>query len=87
MPPSICGPAKCWPWSANRARARVTRSATIIGIVGAGGIGLFLAERIRTFKWDQVAFIVLMILLTVALIDWVSTRLRIALVGKRNLTL
>jgi len=64
-----------------------TRSATIIGIVGAGGIGLFLAERIRTFEWDQVAFIVLMILLTVALIDWVSTRLRIALVGKRNLTL
>ena len=62
-------------------------TASIIGIVGAGGIGLFLAERIRTFKWDQVAFIVLMILLTVALIDWVSTRLRIALVGKRNLTL
>lgn len=64
-----------------------TRSATIIGIVGAGGIGLFLAERIRTFEWDQVAFIVLMILLTVALIDWVSTRLRIALVGKRKLAL
>ncbi|MEW5886370.1 MAG: phosphonate ABC transporter, permease protein PhnE [Pseudomonadota bacterium] len=62
-----------------------TRSATIIGIVGAGGIGLFLAERIRTFEWDQVAFIILMVLVTVALIDAVSSRLRIALVGKRNL--
>jgi phosphonate transport system permease protein len=61
-----------------------TRSATIIGIVGAGGIGLFLAEMIRTYEWDRVAFIVLMILVTVALIDWLSTRLRLALVGKTH---
>ncbi len=59
-----------------------TRSATIIGIVGAGGIGLFLAEMIRTFEWDQVAFIILMILVTVAAIDFASSRLRLALVGK-----
>jgi phosphonate transport system permease protein len=59
-----------------------TRSATIIGIVGAGGIGLHLAEMIRTFEWDRVAFIILMILVTVALIDAASTRLRLALVGK-----
>jgi len=44
-------------------------------------------ESIRIFEWDQVAFIVLMILVTVALIDWVSTRLRLALVGERNLRL
>lgn len=62
-----------------------TRSATIIGIVGAGGIGLYLVESIRIFQWDQVAFIVLMILLTVAVIDWVSTRLRLSLVGVRNI--
>jgi phosphonate transport system permease protein len=61
-----------------------TRSATIIGIVGAGGIGLFLAETIRTFDWDKVAFIILMILSTVALIDFVSTRLRMAIVGGRT---
>jgi phosphonate transport system permease protein len=60
-----------------------TRSATIIGIVGAGGIGLFLAEMIRTFEWDQVAFIILMILVTVAAIDFVSSRLRLALIGDR----
>jgi phosphonate transport system permease protein len=58
-----------------------TRSATIIGIVGAGGIGLFLAEMIRTFEWDQVAFIVLMVLVTVAIIDFVSARLRHAIIG------
>jgi phosphonate transport system permease protein len=61
-----------------------TRSATIIGIVGAGGIGLFLAETIRTFDWDKVAFIILMILVTVAVIDFVSSRLRMAIVGDRT---
>lgn len=61
-----------------------TRSATIIGIVGAGGIGLHLAEMIRTFEWDRVAFIVLMILVTVAAIDWLSSRLRLAIVGERQ---
>jgi phosphonate transport system permease protein len=63
-----------------------TRSATIIGIVGAGGIGLHLAEMIRTFEWDKVAFIILMILGTVAVIDTVSARLRLALVGRSAAT-
>ena len=61
-----------------------TRSATIIGIVGAGGIGLYLAEMIRTYEWDQVAFIILLILVTVAAIDFVSSRLRLAIVGERT---
>ena len=64
-----------------------TRSATIIGIVGAGGIGLHLSEQIRTYEWDKVAFIILMILVTVALIDFVSSRLRLALVGERKTVL
>ncbi|WP_342107424.1 phosphonate ABC transporter, permease protein PhnE [Methylobacterium sp. SI9] len=58
-----------------------TRSATIIGIVGAGGIGQYLTELIRVLELKQVAFLVLMILVTVAAIDWVSTRLRRALIG------
>lgn len=61
-----------------------TRSATIIGIVGAGGIGLHLAEMIRTFEWDRVAFIVLMVLATVAIIDFLSTRIRLAVIGTRS---
>jgi phosphonate transport system permease protein len=59
-----------------------TRSATIIGIVGAGGIGLHLAEQIRVLEWNVVAFLVLMILVTVAVIDWLSSRLRFAIIGR-----
>jgi phosphonate transport system permease protein len=59
------------------------RSATIIGIVGAGGIGLQLSEQIRTYDFDQVAFTVIMILVTVAVIDWISGKLRFAIIGKR----
>ncbi len=59
-----------------------TRSATIIGIVGAGGIGLQLAEQIRVLEWQKVSFIILMILITVALIDWLSSKLRFAIIGQ-----
>ena len=52
------------------------RSAAILGVVGAGGIGLQIAERIKVRYWDQVAFIILLILATVAVIDLVSARLR-----------
>jgi phosphonate transport system permease protein len=62
-----------------------TRSATIIGIVGAGGIGLQLSEQIRTYDFDQVAFIVLLILAAVAAIDWVSGKLRFAIIGRRQI--
>ncbi|CAN1504884.1 COG3639 ABC-type phosphate/phosphonate transport system, permease component [Rhabdaerophilaceae bacterium] len=61
-----------------------TRSATIIGIVGAGGIGLHLAEMIRTYEWDRVAFIILMVLATVSLIDFLSSRLRLGIIGSRK---
>ncbi len=60
-----------------------TRSATIIGIVGAGGIGLHLSEQIRTLEWPTVSFLVMMILVTVSLIDWLSTGLRTRIVGNR----
>jgi phosphonate transport system permease protein len=61
-----------------------TRSATIIGIVGAGGIGLLLSEQIRVLEWQQVSFIILMVLAMVAAIDALSTRLRIAIIGRRG---
>lgn len=60
-----------------------TRSATIIGIVGAGGIGLQLAEQIRVLEWQKVSFLILMILVAVAAIDWISSRLRFAIIGRR----
>jgi phosphonate transport system permease protein len=58
-----------------------TRSATIIGIVGAGGIGLYLSEMIRVLEWREAAFLILMVLVAVAAIDAVSRRLRAAIMG------
>jgi phosphonate transport system permease protein len=60
-----------------------TRSATVIGIVGAGGIGLHLSELIRTLEWQHVSFVVIMILVVVAAIDFVSSRLR-QMIGGQN---
>jgi phosphonate transport system permease protein len=61
-----------------------TRSASVLGIVGAGGIGLSIAERIRIRAWDEVAFIILLLLVTVALIDALSARVRRQLIGSRE---
>ena len=60
-----------------------TRSATILGIVGAGGIGKELGDRIRVNNWDEVMFIILMILATVYVIDIISGSLRTRVIGKR----
>ncbi|MCP1201130.1 phosphonate ABC transporter, permease protein PhnE [Notoacmeibacter sp. MSK16QG-6] len=57
-----------------------TRSATIIGAVGAGGIGLKLWEAMRTNQdWENVAYMVLLILITVYVFDRISTALRVRL--------
>lgn len=53
-----------------------TRSATILGVVGAGGIGFELSDRIRAHEWQQVGFLILMIVAAVAVIDIVSHALR-----------
>ena len=60
-----------------------TRSATIIGAVGAGGIGLKLLEAMRTNQdWDKVAYMVLLILVVVFLFDALSNAIRSRLIGK-----
>jgi len=54
-----------------------TRSATIIGAVGAGGIGLKLWEAMRTnANWANVAYMVLLILIVVFIFDNISNALR-----------
>ena len=62
-----------------------TRSATIIGIVGAGGIGLLFNDAIQQLEWQHVAFLSLMILVTVAVIDLISSKLRFAVIGRSAL--
>ena len=61
-----------------------SREATILGLVGAGGIGLRLSERIQINAWDQVAYIIVLILVTVAIIDTTSRHLRLRLIGTAN---
>ncbi len=58
-----------------------TRSAAILGVVGAGGIGLQIAERIKVRYWDEVSFIIILILITVAAIDFLSARVRRKLIA------
>lgn len=59
-----------------------TRSATIIGAVGAGGIGLKLWEAIRTNSdWENVAYMVILILIVVFVFDNISTALRQRLIS------
>ncbi|MEO0363228.1 MAG: phosphate/phosphonate ABC transporter permease, partial [Pseudomonadota bacterium] len=52
------------------------RSATVLGIVGAGGIGMSLSESLRGFDYGSGAAILLIILVTVSLLDIFGSLLR-----------
>jgi phosphonate transport system permease protein len=68
-----------YQWESN------TRGATIIGAVGAGGIGLKLWEAMRTnSNWANVFYMVLLILLVVFIFDSISNALRSRLIGRQN---
>lgn len=58
-----------------------TRSGTILGIVGAGGIGFLLADRISAYKWPEAWTIIFLIILTVYVIDGFSGFLRKRIIG------
>lgn len=57
------------------------RSGTILGIVGAGGIGFLLSDRISAYKWGEAWMIIFLIILMVYVIDWLSGKIRTALIG------
>jgi phosphonate transport system permease protein len=52
------------------------RSATVLGLVGAGGIGQVLFESIRGFYYAETAAILIVVVLTVTIVDLVSQQLR-----------
>lgn len=52
------------------------RSATVVGMVGAGGIGVTLWEAIRGFQFQQTCALMVFIIVTVSLLDFMSQRLR-----------
>jgi phosphonate transport system permease protein len=56
------------------------RSATTLGIVGAGGIGQTLYESIRSFHYGETAAQVIVVVVTVVAIDLLSARIRRSLV-------
>jgi len=54
-----------------------TRSATIIGAITGGGIGLLLTQAILTQKdWEEVSYYIVLIVLMVMVMDWLSGWLR-----------
>ncbi len=57
------------------------RSGTILGIVGAGGIGFLLSDRIAAYRWDEAWSIIFLIIAMVYLIDWCSGQVRTRLIG------
>jgi phosphonate transport system permease protein len=52
------------------------RSASVVGMVGAGGIGMVLWDVIRGFQYAQTAAVLLMLVVTVSAIDLASSALR-----------
>lgn len=58
------------------------RSGTILGIVGAGGIGFLLSDRISAYKWDEAWSIIFLIIAMVYVIDFLSGLIRARIIGK-----
>lgn len=58
-----------------------TRSATIIGAITGGGIGLMLVQAMQTQKdWEHVTYYIVLIVLMVIFMDWLSGRIRTRLI-------
>ncbi|MBM3260115.1 MAG: phosphonate ABC transporter, permease protein PhnE [Candidatus Sericytochromatia bacterium] len=52
------------------------RAATVLGLIGAGGIGLLMNADFRTFQYQQAAVSVLVLIVLVLIVDFASARLR-----------
>ncbi|MCA1952644.1 MAG: phosphonate ABC transporter, permease protein PhnE [Hyphomicrobiales bacterium] len=56
------------------------RESTVLGLVGAGGLGLALESSLNTLAWPQVSLILLLILVTVVVSEWVTAKVRKAII-------
>ncbi len=52
------------------------RAASVLGLIGAGGIGYLMNTSFRTFQYEEAAAIVLVLIALVMLVDYLSSRLR-----------
>jgi phosphonate transport system permease protein len=57
------------------------RSTAVMGFVGAGGIGQDLIEAIRKFYYSDVSAILVLIVITVSVIDTLTSHVRHRLIG------
>ena len=53
-----------------------SRSATVLGLIGAGGIGQLLFDALNAFAYQQLAAIIIVIIVAVSLIDLLSQAMR-----------
>ena len=52
------------------------RSASVVGMVGAGGIGAILWDIMRSFQYGETCAVMIIIILTVILLDLLSANIR-----------
>ena len=52
------------------------RQTSILGLVGAGGIGFYIINYIKFFEYGKATVFMLVVLITVLIIDWVSVKIR-----------
>ncbi|MCQ8896440.1 phosphonate ABC transporter, permease protein PhnE [Limnobacter humi] len=55
------------------------RDSTILGLIGAGGLGLLISESVSLFQWGRLSTILLVVVVMVSVFDAVSRRIRQAL--------
>jgi phosphonate transport system permease protein len=55
------------------------RDSTVLGLIGAGGLGLLVSEAVSLFQWERLATLLIAIVLMVWLLDRASARVRQAL--------
>ena len=56
------------------------RESTVLGLVGAGGIGLQLSASLNVLAWPQVLLILMIIFVAVIVSEWVSAKVRHAII-------
>ncbi len=52
------------------------RQTSILGLVGAGGIGFYIINYIKFFEYGKAAVFMIVVLIAVLIIDWVSVKIR-----------
>lgn len=56
------------------------RASVVLGLVGAGGIGLLLDQQLKWFRYDNVMMLIIVIFFVVVIIEYISSKIREAIV-------